>query len=121
MIFEGAFSRKGKDSLEAKGPVCATQGKYLVQKVSIEFAEREAIYSDPLNATPTIPFGHLNLGWKKFIEGLQEEDELWSFLIPKGALLGTYNSEAREDKKGYSIVRNGKTVAEFIYEGSGGY
>jgi hypothetical protein len=121
MVFEGFWTKFRKVENIESGPKFATQGMYLKEKVSIHLVEAESIYADPLEAVPPIPFGHLNKGWKQFIEKIEDGDELWSFLIPKGALIGKYNFAAKEDMRGYSIVRDQKTIAEFIYEGSGGY
>jgi hypothetical protein len=121
MVFEGFWTKAHKKENGDKEPKFATQGRYLKEKVLIENVEAISIYVDPLEATPPIAFGHLNKGWKQFTQKIEEGDELWSFLIPKGSLIGKYNFAATEDMRGYSIVRNQKTIAEFIYEGSGGY
>ena len=121
MVFEGAWYKRVNTDPLSEEKKFATQDMYLKSKVSIEEAESRALYQDPENATPAIPFGHLHKGWVTFIEQIQMEDELWSFLIPKGSLVGRYGSETQADMHGYSIVRNGKTIDEFIYEGSGAY
>ena len=121
MVFEGAWTKRGNTDPLCEEKKFATQGMYLKSKVSVEDAEYQALYQDPSNAVPNIPFGHLNKGWIVFTELIEEGDELWSFLIPKGSLIGRYGSETQSDMHGYSIVRDGKTIEEFIYEGSGAY
>jgi len=121
MVFEGVLIRRPKKNCGIREKVFATQGKYLKSKLSVEDVEANSYYADPLDAVPHVPFGHLNQGWNQFIENLEDGDELWSFLIPKGALIGEHNFAAAENMSGYSILRNNKTIAEFIYEASGGY
>jgi len=121
MVFEGAWTKNRNTDPLCEEKQFATQGMYLKARQTVDEAESQAFTEDPLNAVPNIPFGHLNKGWIVFIEQMSADDELWSFLIPKGSLIGRYGSEAQADMHGYSIVRNGKTIDEFIYEGSGAY
>lgn len=43
-----------------------------------EIEQREMVF-DPLGAAPNVPFGHLNAAWKKYCEGMEPNDSLWSF------------------------------------------
>jgi hypothetical protein len=91
----------------------------LIEKVNIPTAEEREQVVDPSGRAPTQPFGHLNNGWKAFLNRQPSEDaELWSF------------NRASDDKKrwpfdrangigrGYCWVVNGKVVSEIRVEGS---
>ena len=47
---------------------------------------------------------------------LDEEDELWSFHIPKGSKTGKYQRECKSEIRGFAKVQDGKILAEFIIE-----
>lgn len=51
----------------------------LLQRMDINEIEEQEYVVDPLGAVPTLPFGHLNAAWLKFIDNLDTQDELWTF------------------------------------------
>ena len=69
-----------------------------------EIEAREKI-SDPLSAVPDLPFGHLNVVWRRFLDDHVEFDELWSFSTLR---------ESRELRTGYAKVRDGKPISHFV-------
>jgi len=64
---------------------------------------------DPMGAAPNVPFGHLNAAWKKFCEGLEPNDSLWSFTAPWTSAWGS-----KDIRQGYVIVRGEEIGAHFI-------
>ena len=94
---------------------CAPE--YLIAKVDPVDAEITSYVSDPLSTVPAVPFGHLNKAWGNFLSNmLDEEDELWSFHIPKGSKTGKYQRECKSEIRGFAKVQDGKILAEFIIE-----
>ena len=94
---------------------CAPE--YLIAKVDPVDAEITSYVSDPLSTVPAVPFGHLNKAWGNFLSNmLDEEDELWSFFIPKGSECGKHRFAASSDIRGYAKVRDNKILGEFIFE-----
>ena len=94
---------------------CAPE--YLIAKVNPVDAEQTSYVIDPLGTVPHLPFGHLNQGWVNFLSDMtDEEDEMWSFYIPRGSKTGRYQLECVKDIHGYAKVRCGKVLAEFITE-----
>ncbi len=66
-----------------RGPVeepefAVTRGDLQTQLSIQEIETRERVL-DPLGAAPNVPFGHLNSAWKRFCEGMDTLDSLWSF------------------------------------------
>lgn len=94
---------------------CAPE--YLIAKVDPVDAEITSYVIEPLDTVPTVPFGHLNNAWGNFLSNmLDEEDELWSFYIPKGSKTGKYKRECTSEIRGFAKVRKGVILAEFITE-----
>jgi len=90
---------------------------YLIAKVDPVDAEITSYVTEPLGTVPAVPFGHLNKAWGNFLSNmLDEEDELWSFHIPKGSKTGKYQRECKSDIRGFAKVRNGAILGEFITE-----
>ena len=69
-----------------------------------EIGAREMV-SDPLGAVPDLPFGHLNVVWRRFLDDCAETDELWSF---------SKLWRKTEFRSGYARVRDGKPIAHFV-------
>lgn len=92
------------------------RNQFLFDEKSIESIEAENIYSDPLDAVPKIPFGHLNSGWELFKSKMLDGDKVHVFKTPKNTTYGKYGSSLEDDVHGYALVRNEEIVAEFIYE-----
>ncbi len=79
--------------------------------------ETEELVSDPLNAAPNLPFGHLNGAWEAFKGKCIEGDEIWSFstdMVAESELRAVRWGQLAE---GYALLRKGKVVAEFYSHG----
>lgn len=80
----------------------------LLDRLSLtEIEIRERVF-DPLAAVPEIPFGHLNGAWKKFLEGIEPDDTLWSFSAP-------WEKWGRKEiRMGYAVVRDDEPGLFFL-------
>lgn len=76
--------------------------KDLIQKFDRNDIESKEIVSDPLEAVPPLPFGHLHKAWLTYCKQIEETDELWSFSANWTNLWGT-----TERIQGYAVVRRG--------------
>ena len=91
--------------------------EFLIKKVDPVDAEISSYVIDPLGTVPPLPFGYLNKAWVTFLaDMIDDQDEMWSFFIPKGGKHGKYLVTASGDIKGYAKVRNGRILGEFITE-----
>lgn len=91
--------------------------RFLIVNIDPLDAEIASYVIDPLNATPPLPFGHLNAAWGNFLASmLDPADELWSFHIPKGSECGKHCFAATSDIRGFAKVRGGEILGEFITE-----
>lgn len=90
-------------------PVFAVTRDDLQTQLSIQEIEQQEIVSDPLGAAPNAPFGHLNTAWKKFCEGMEPHDSLWSFTAHWTSAWGS-----KDIRQGYVIVRGEEIGAHFI-------
>lgn len=104
--------------LEADESNYLCKPEFLIRKVSLIEAELENKITDPMGLTPNLPFGHLNIAWGKFIAefGLEDENQLWLFEVPKGSSTGEYDM-FDGPISGYAKVINGKIMGEFVIEG----
>lgn len=57
----------------------AVESKHLQERLSVHAIEQREIVADPMNAVPSIPFGHLHKAWVNFLADLPEGAEVWSF------------------------------------------
>jgi hypothetical protein len=80
----------------------AVERSDLQERLTVQEIERREMVSDPLNAVPTLPFGHLNCAWKQLLSSLAEESELWSFSVQWQAPWGQI-----EFRSGYVVVNSG--------------
>lgn len=62
-----------------KSPVFEVKKSDLGEPLTREQIEARELVTDPLQAVPQIPFGHLHTAWGKFLENVQHRDVLWSF------------------------------------------
>jgi hypothetical protein len=92
------------------------RNQFLFEEKSLESIEAENIYSDPLDAVPNSPFGHLNSGWELFKSKMTDGDKVRVFKTPKNTTYGKYGSSLDNDVHGYALVRDEEIIAEFIYE-----
>ena len=73
-LFVSARKKKTKEPVKF-----AVSEDDLKEKLSIAEIEDRELISDPLNAVPNLPFGHLNSTWVKYLENIEPDCELWSF------------------------------------------
>ena len=95
---------------------------HLLRTVTAAEAASQAIVTDPLGRVPALPFGHLNPGWLRLLAQMQEGDTLWYGEVP--GRQPPYPAPERHvqfelpigAKRGYAIQRQGKVVADFLFE-----
>lgn len=85
----------------------------LMERMTIQEVEKTEIVSDPLQAVPPVPFGHLNRAWLDFKRQIQADDEIWSFQ----ARWGNYRSPTAV-RSGYASLRQGAVVTVFVAKSS---
>ncbi len=100
---------KGTYFAPPPAPTFAITSPDLIELFTVEAIEQREMVSDPLNAVPNVPFGHLNQAWKDFIAELGAEDQLWSFSSTWKLSFGGH-----ELKKGYVIVTNHAIGRHFL-------
>ncbi len=107
---------KAKDVLNSKnGTKAAVEWKFavepqhLLERLTLEDVEMREIVTDPLQAAPELPFGHLHAAWKEFLKGQAEGCELWSFSAHWQTIWGR-----NELRSGYVLVENGAPGAYFL-------
>jgi hypothetical protein len=87
----------------------AVKRSELKHRISLHEIEDSEIVGDPLDAVPNLPFGHLNMAWRTFLQDRLEGDELWSFKSQWQSSWGQ-----KEIRSGYVIVQQGKPGAYFL-------
>ena len=85
------------------------QRQHLQERLSLQEIEMREMVTDPLNAVPELPFGHLHTAWKAFLDVYTDRDELWSFTALWQSPWGT-----TEHRAGYVFVRNQVPGACFL-------
>ncbi len=80
----------------------------LLERLSIEEVERRERIFDPLSAVPDLPFGHLNAAWRKFLDEMTLDTEIWTFSAHWSAWGG------KELRRGYVMVRGDVTGPYFL-------
>ena len=103
-----------ESSTEITSPQYRCSPQFLIVKKTVQEAVLENNYSD--SAIPTVPFGHLNNAWLRFINELTPNEELWSFLIPNGQSEYFKGQDVVGQISGYARVKDGKIVGEFLVE-----
>ena len=83
--------------------------EHLQELLTIPQIEAREAVEDPLGAVPNLPFGHLNAGWKRFIEGARADEEVWSFTAHWKTAWGH-----EWFRGGYVIVRDGAPTRHFL-------
>lgn len=86
----------------------SVEPEHLLEKFSVEEVEARESVIDPLNAVPSLPFGHLNSVWKKILNESGNSSEWWSFAAEWKTSWGH-----REFRAGYALVKDSKP-GEFI-------
>ncbi len=104
------FDALKRDSVWPEDPPFEVRKADLCETLSAQEIESTEQVSDPLNAVPPLPFGHLNHCWRAFVDALPEGSELWSF---RSQWKRRYNPRIRH---GYAAVKNGSVGAVFVCE-----
>ena len=99
-----------KAEQEAEPPTFALNDSELLRQVTVDEVERTNLIHDPLEAVPTIPFGHCNARWVLFRDSLQANETLWEFESTRSELAGV------RAMWGYAVKREG-TVDRFMTSG----
>jgi len=73
--------------------------KDLGRILNVDEVERAERITDPLNAVPSVPFGHLYPAWLRFKTGMPPGATLWSFESS-----WTSNWGRRDRRRGYVVV-----------------
>jgi hypothetical protein len=87
----------------------AVERQHLLERLTVQEVEMREIVTDPLQAAPEFPFGHLHAAWKEFLKGHAEGGELWSFSARWQTTWGR-----KELRSGYVLVENGSPGAHFL-------
>ena len=108
-----------RERMKEDEPKFMCKPEYLIRKVTLIEAEQANMIDDPLGLVPDVPFGHLSQAWTKFLSefGLEEENELWFFEVPKGSSTGEYDM-FDGPISGYAKIVKGKVISEFVIEGN---
>lgn len=102
------FGKKSESSLEDEREF-AVERSFLQERLTVQQIEAREVVTDPLGAVSDLPFGHLNLAWKAFVERVGTDDELWSFTAPWQTKWGR-----KEIRTGYVVVRDGVPASHFL-------
>lgn len=91
----------------------------LRRRITPEIAEAESMVTDPKGRMPTLPFGHLYDGWRRFLDKSEPGFELWTFTVEgeepyRPADVPWIQRDGR--KKGLVWVCDGEVKAEFLTE-----
>ena len=87
----------------------AVNQDHLLKRWSVGEIEMVEIVSDPLDAAPRLPFGHLNPAWETFKQSIQDGDQLWSF-----SALWTSEWGRNEVRAGYVVLRGDAIGPHFL-------
>ncbi len=101
-------NREAPDLPEEKSEF-KVEREHLQELLTISQIEAREAVEDPLGAVPKLPFGHLNAGWKRFIEGARADEEVWSFTAHWTTAWGH-----EWFRGGYVIVRDGAPTRHFL-------
>lgn len=104
---KGAASRETALAGGGPGPL-VVEPAHLQARTSVREVERLERISDPLHAVPDVPFGFLHPAWRRFVELLADDDELWSF---SARWRDAWTVELHQ---GYAILRGGEVRAYFV-------
>lgn len=115
-LIEEYLNRGGNSVTEPSGPEFECRKEYLKKVMSVIEIESQNMVRDPLNKVPALPFGHLNSGWRRFVEGAQPDEEIWEFQISPGQPVGKWDEPAKGARTGIARIKAQNIVAEFVFE-----
>lgn len=102
------WATRSEDAYQ-RDDVFAVRPEDLRQAVTLEAVEAAEHVEDPLGAVPNVPFGHLHHAWRRFINGLDVDDELWRFAAVRHPYPDwTVTSE------GYALVSHGRVREHWV-------
>lgn len=102
------FTEKNEPGLGEEQEFAVERG-HLQERLTVQEIEAREMVEDPLAAVPNLPFGHLNVAWRNFLDGSLDGDELWSFTARWETIWGQ-----KELLAGYVLVRNGCPGTHFL-------
>jgi hypothetical protein len=108
LMIQEHFQAKNNDYLQEL-PVFSVKREYLTIQTAKDDIELQEMIFDPLDATPALPFGHLNEKWEKFISSAPEGCQIWTFEAKWEPAWG-----GAEFRKGYVCVENEVPGAYFL-------
>lgn len=103
------FSKKREPARQRERKF-TVERRHLQERLTVPQIEIREMITDPLDAVPDLPFGHLNPAWQTFIRGLRADDELWSF----SALWQKTWGKNNQIKAGYVLLRGGIPTTHFL-------
>ena len=115
-LIEEYLKRDENSVTEPSGPEFECRKEYLKKAMSFIEIESQNMIFDPLNKVPALPFGHLNSGWRKFVEEAQPDEEIWEFQIRPGQPVGKWDDPAKGTRTGIARIKAHNIVAEFVFE-----
>ncbi|MCW8884233.1 MAG: hypothetical protein OQK12_03125 [Motiliproteus sp.] len=92
----------------APPPVFKVEYSDLIEKLTVHQVEQRERVQDPMKAVPDVPFGHLNSGWRSFIDGMQPTQELWYFSAQWD------RSHRQELRTGYALVKDDEICSHYL-------
>jgi hypothetical protein len=101
--------RLGNNDILNESPGFAVKPEHLTTQVTKGGIELQEMISDPLDALPALPFGHLNEKWEQFISSTPEGCEIWTFEVKWEPAWG-----GAELRNGYVCVENALPGAHFL-------
>lgn len=87
----------------------AVERQHLQTRLTVLEVEKREYVIDPLTSAPELPFGHLNVAWKDFLDGKVEGGDLWSFSARWQTTWGQ-----KEVRSGYVLVKDDIPGAYFL-------
>ena len=91
----------------------------LRKKTTPEAAEAESMDHDPKGRLPAVPFGHLNDGWRKFLNSAEPSFDLWTFTVEGEEPYSPADvpwAQRTGRRRGLAWVYEGSVKAEFLTE-----
>jgi hypothetical protein len=95
--------------IRRKEDVFKVQRQHLLERLTVAQIEAREMVEDPLQAVPSLPFGHLNAVWCDLVAGLAQGDECWSF-----SLHWDGDWRGPELRAGYVVWRRRKPVGHIL-------
>jgi hypothetical protein len=95
--------------IRRKEDVFKVRRQHLLERLTVAQIEAREMVEDPLQAVPSLPFGHLNAVWCDLVAGLSPGDECWSFSAHWSNDFGL-----PELRTGYVVWRGSKPIGHIL-------